>query len=119
MKIMKKIEANFKDGEIADKRKNVTDNPNALKNYGVERMMIDRGSCLLCKEKFEMHDVIVMRIVLKRQTESKYNRDVKWNHVECFAEKREFLCYRLSGSRLPGFKELDEVDQTFVRTLLP
>lgn len=119
MKIMKKIDSNFKNGEIVDKMEKAADNPNAIKNYGVESMTLDRGNCFLCKEKFDIGEVIVMRIVFDSRTASQYGRDVKWNHVECFADRRESFRYRLSGRFLPGFRQLDEDDQQLVKYLLP
>lgn len=119
MDIMKKIDANFKYDEIADRRRNVADNPNALKNFGVESMTIDRGSCFSCKEQFEMGDVIVMKIVFDSQAASKYGRDVKWNHLGCFSDRRDFLGYPLSGCSFPGFGKLHEDDKDLVRCCLP
>lgn len=119
MKIMKKIDASFKYDEISEKVKDANTNWNALKNYGVERMTVDRGSCFSCGKKFLFYDVIVFRIVFDSQTALKYGRDVKWNHLKCFAEKREFLRYQLGGSLLTGFEKLNEADRNLVTECLP
>lgn len=119
MEIMKKIDTSFKYDEIAGERRKVADDKKALKNFHVERMTIDRGSCFSCKEQFETEDVIVMRIVSNSKAALKHGRDVKWNHVECFSNKLNCLGYRLSGSYLPGFAKLDEDDKDLVRECLP
>lgn len=119
MEIMKNIDENFKYDEIAGKRGKVADRPNALKNFGVESMAIDRGSCSSCKEIFKTGDVIVMRVVYDSRTALLHGRDVEWDHLKCFAENREVFLYRTAGSLLPGFRQLDTNDQASVRKLLP
>lgn len=118
IKVMKKINPNFQYGEIAHERTKA-DNKYALKNYGVEKMTINRGNCFTCKKSLNQGDVIAMRIVFDSKVASEYGRDIKWNHVKCFAEKRSLLGFRSSGSSLTGFKQLNAADQKTVEDLLP
>lgn len=121
VKIMEKIDPNFKNGEIARKKIAETDKTKAITNYGVECMpeLSDRGNCSTCGIEFWANDLIVMRIVFDSRVARRHGRDIKWNHLVCFAEKRGYLRYDLCGRDLPGFDKLDRDDQALVNAILP
>ena len=43
----------------------------------------------------------------------------RWQHISCFAEKREDLEYHDSGEKMAGFMTLSADDQSDIKSKLP
>lgn len=116
--IIKRINRNFRDSEIARKLADIT-KPFGIGDYGIEKMMANREKCSSCKKSFNEDELIVMRIVHDSEVAREYGREIKWNHLKCFVENRDCLKFQLCGSDLPGFDKLNIGEQHLVLGELP
>lgn len=118
--ILMKIDKNSNFEQIAYKRANEKPLKSSdVNNFGVEYSTSSDDKCWVCKEQIMRTELRFKKTVYNSEIAAEFGKEILWNHLHCFIEKREIFDFIHGGNRLPGYDQLQSEHRQIIRDVLP
>lgn len=96
-----------------------TPNPNDITNFSIEYSTTNDQPCFVCSENIFRNEIRIKKIVFDSDLAVRFGKEIRWNHLHCFIERRDLFGFEVSGCHLPGLETLQAENQMFVKEALP
>lgn len=93
--------------------------PSDVRNFGVEYSTSNDDKCWVCREQIPRTEIRIKKIDFNSKVAAQFGKEIIWNHLHCFIEKREMFEFLAGGDQLPGFASLKRDHKKYIREVLP